>query len=213
MSYNIWRNLSSIQRKLMFKGNKKTTGSTTNSKNTHIAKEIEISGNLKGTGDVQVEGILNGDISVTSVIIGQDGTVNGTINATNVIINGKLDGSVFCDTLEVMSNGVISHEIRVKQLLISGKAEGSIEAKDEINIETTGVVNAESIKSKNILVNGYLKGKVTASELLEVGSQGSVEGEITIKNIKTHEGGKLIGSMHNYEEVQSTKLAEESILK
>ena len=39
---------------------------------------------------------------------------------------------------------------------------------------------------------------MTASELLEIGSNGSVEGEIIVKNIKTHEGGKLLGSMQNY---------------
>lgn len=196
----------------MFKGNKKSTNSAPQTnRNTYIAKEIEITGNFKGQGDVQVEGILNGDISVTSVIIGQDGTVNGTINATNVIINGKLNGSVFCDTLEIMSNGNVSNEVRVKQLLISGKVDGSIEAKEDINIDNTGVVSANNMKSKNILVNGAVQGKVMASELLEVGPTGSVKGEITIKNIKTHEGGKLLGSMHNYvEEKKPEPIAEEA---
>jgi cytoskeletal protein CcmA (bactofilin family) len=183
----------------MFKGNSKTANATSKeTKITFIAEGIEVSGNIKGKGAVQIEGTLDGDISVTSVVIGENGTVNGMINSTNVIINGKLNGSVFCDSLEIMPNGNVSNEIKVKQVLISGKVDGSIESKEEINIDNTGIVNATTMKSKNIVVNGAFTGKVTASELLEIGTNGSVEGEIIVKNIKTHEGGKLLGSMQNY---------------
>jgi cytoskeletal protein CcmA (bactofilin family) len=185
----------------MFKGNKKSSEvAPKGARSTFIAKEIEVTGNFKGEGSVQVEGTLHGDIAVTSVVIGEHGTINGTITATSVIVNGKLNGSVFCDTLEVMPNGNISNDVKVKQLLISGKVEGSIEAKEEITLDNTANVNATIMKSKNILINGLFKGNITASELLEIGSTGSVEGEITVKNIKTHEGGKLLGSMRNYVE-------------
>jgi len=181
----------------MFKGKQKSptpTGRT----NTFIAKEIEVQGNFNGTGAVQVEGILHGDISVTSVVIGEHGTINGTITATNVIVNGKLNGSIFCDNLEVMPNGQVFNTIKVKKLLIAGSVNGEVEAKEEVIIVPTGKVDASSINSKNIIVNGQCKGNIVASELLEIGSTGSVEGEITVKNIKTHEGGKLLGSMHIY---------------
>ena len=181
----------------MFKGNQKATNTTT--KNiTYVAKEIEASGDFNGKGAVQVEGTINGDITVNSVVIGINGVVNGTITATNVIVNGKLKGSIFCDTLEIMSNGSVSNDIKVQRVLISGKVDGLIESKNEVNIDKTGVVNATTMTSKNILVDGSFKGKVVASELLEVGSSGSVEGDITVKNIKTHEGGRLLGSMQLY---------------
>jgi len=195
----------------MFKGNSKTTNaSSKEARITFIAEGIEVTGNFKGKGAVQIEGTLDGDISVTSVVIGERGIVNGMINATNVIVNGKLNGSIFCDSLEIMPNGQVSNEIKVKQVLISGKVDGSIESKDEINIDNTGTVNANTMKSKNIVVNGAFKGKVTASELLEIGTNGSVEGEITVKNIKTHEGGKLLGSMHNYVAEKKPEIKKEA---
>ena len=182
----------------MFKGNKKNTQSTTDNNITLVAKEIEVTGNLKGKGAVQIEGTVHGDISVTSVVIGENGIVNGVINATNVIVNGKLNGSIFCDTLEIMPNGVVSNEVKVKKVLISGTVDGNIESKEEINIDKTGVVNATTMQSKDIVVDGSFNGKIIASELLEIGNIGSVEGDITVKNIKTHEGGKLLGSMQLY---------------
>ena len=183
----------------MFKENKKNPQSnTTNDTVTFVAQEIEVTGNLNGKGAVQIEGTLHGDISVNSVVIGLNGVVNGMIHATNVIVNGKLNGSIFCDTLEIMPNGNVSNEIKVKKVLISGKVEGSIHSKEEIYVETTGSVLATTMNSKNIVVNGAFRGKITASERLEVGSKGSVEGDITVKNIKTHEGGRLLGSMQLY---------------
>ena len=188
----------------MFRGKEKSP-SIKEIKNTFIAKEIEVQGNFNGTGAVQVEGVLHGDISVTSVVIGQYGTINGTITATNVIVNGKLNGSIFCDNLEVMPNGKISNNIKVNKLVIAGQVDGTIESRDKIIVEHTGNINTTTMKSKNILLNGRVKGQLIASELLEIGSTGSVEGEITVKNIKTHEGGKLRGSMHIYIEERTTE--------
>jgi len=197
---------------MVFKENKNTSKATTEGlNNTYIAEEIEVTGNFKGEGAMQVEGRVNGDISVTSVVVGEKGVINGTINATNVIVNGDLNGSIFCDVLEIMKNGNVSNDIKVKKLLISGQAEGSIESKKEITIDNNGMVNATTMKSKVITVNGSFKGGITASELLNIGSSGSVEGQITVKNIKTDKGGKLLGSLDTYrEEKLFTSLEEKA---
>ena len=137
---------------------------STFSSSTFIAKDIEITGDFKGKGSLQVEGTVDGDINVNSVVIGEKGRVNGNIEAKNVIINGKLNGSVKCNTLEVMKNGSISNKIVVK----------------------------------NLQVTGSIEGEIIVSELLEVFSTGSVTGEIAVNQIKTHEGGKIIGSMKIY---------------
>jgi len=186
----------------MFKGKEKSTTSAKR-KNTFIAKELEVQGDFNGAGDVQIEGTLHGDISVSSVIIGEHGTINGIIRATNVIVNGKLNGSIFCNLLEVLPNGRLSNNINVQKLLISGSVEGSIDSKDKITVEKKGNINATTMKSKNIIIHGKCKGRIIASELLEIGSTGSVEGEIIVKNIKTHKGGQIIGSIKFYVEETS----------
>jgi cytoskeletal protein CcmA (bactofilin family) len=67
------------------------------------------------------------------------------------------------------------------------------------------------MKSKRVIVNGGFTGNITASELLEIGATGSVEGEITVKNIKTEPGGKLLGSIHNYVEETTEATFEEKV--
>jgi cytoskeletal protein CcmA (bactofilin family) len=48
-------------------------------------------------------------------------------------------------------------------------------------------------------VSGSVQGNVIASELLEINSTGSVEGEISVKTIKTAEGSRMVGTMSTYE--------------
>jgi len=192
----------------MFKGKQKSSAPK-RKEITFIAKEIEIQGDFKGSGAIQIEGIVEGDISVPSVVVGEHGTINGTIRATNVIVNGTLNGKIFCDNLEVMPNGEIFNTVNVNKLIIAGRIHGKIDAKEEIVIVPTGEVEATTINSQNIIVNGKCKGNVVASQLLEIGSTGSVEGEITVNNIKTHEGGKLLGSLANYVEKKESELFTE----
>lgn len=184
----------------MFKGKRKSKKKTNSSKNTFIAKEIEVEGNLKGEGAIQIEGTLHGDIHIPSVVIGEYGKVYGNITATNVIINGILEGSINCTSLEIMPNGYVTKQIKTQKLLIAGTVNSTIEAQEEIKIYPTANITAPMMKSQIIVVNGLFQGKIIALELLIIGQEGSITGEITVKNIKTYEGGKLRGSIHNYEE-------------
>ena len=43
-------------------------------KTTFVAQGLDVTGNLKGTGSVQIEGTLHGDIFVNSIVIGECGS-------------------------------------------------------------------------------------------------------------------------------------------
>lgn len=146
--------------------NEKNSNTINSSKtSTFIAKEMEVTGNFKGKGTMQVEGILHGDIVVDSVIIGENATVNGNINAKNVVVRGQLKGRVECDSLQVMQNGVVSNKTVVKNLKILGK----------------------------------LEGELSVSDLLQITSTGYVHGDIILNKLTIEEGGKLTGSMKEWE--------------
>ena len=62
---------------------------------TVISKGVKIEGKLSCSGSIRLDGEVQGDISSQStVIIGENGKVNGQINAENVTIGGKVTGSV-----------------------------------------------------------------------------------------------------------------------
>ena len=62
---------------------------------TVISKGVKIEGKLSCSGSIRLDGEVKGDISSQSkVIIGENGSVNGQINAENITIGGKVTGTV-----------------------------------------------------------------------------------------------------------------------
>jgi len=181
---------------------KVSKGSSTNTNSaTIITTCTEIRGSIKGSDTIHIDGTLNGDIVADNmVVIGKNGVVNGYIEAKKIIVNGTFEGTISCTDLEVMQSGKVSNEISAVTMILDGTVEGEVIATDSIEVVKNGTVNTSELKSRKVTVNGSITGKVIATELLEVGRDGSVEGKIVVKNIKTQEGGKLIGSMATYHE-------------
>jgi len=165
---------------------------------TVISKNIKVSGTFTGSDAIKVDGVLDGDILLDSVSIGATGVVNGSIKAKHVSIEGKLNGNITCNDLRITRLGKVSDRVHVQNLILEGEVTGEIYAEKTITVTETGRADAKRLESKRVIVNGKIDGKITASELLDVGKNGFVQGEITVKNIKTEEGGRVIGTMVNY---------------
>jgi len=182
--------------------------------NTVVSKGIQIVGNIMGNDSIQIDGKIRGDIRAKVLVIGQQGVVEGYIEAEKVIVQGTIKGGVICSHLELTHLGKITDKIQVKTMLLNGEVSGEIFAETSILVGDKGRVNATKFQSKKIVVNGSVKGVLSASELLEVGRNGSVEGEIMVKNIKTEEGGRVIGSMLAYvEQKTQTPLLETEVIE
>jgi cytoskeletal protein CcmA (bactofilin family) len=59
-----------------------------------IGTDLKITGNLICKGEVQVDGIVDGDIQGSNVIVGEGATVTGSISGEEVIVRGHVVGSV-----------------------------------------------------------------------------------------------------------------------
>jgi cytoskeletal protein CcmA (bactofilin family) len=173
---------------------------------TIITSCMEVTGNLHGSDTVHIDGKVTGDITVSNaLVIGKSGVVYGEVKAKNAIINGKLEGSIVCETLEVMETGEVSKKIQADTIILDGTVTGNVIGLQSVEIQPHGKVSVEKLESKKIIVRGSVKGNVVASELLDIGSEGSVEGEISVKTIKTAEGSRMVGTMSTYKEKQEEK--------
>ena len=168
---------------------------------TIITACMTVTGNLDGTDTIHIDGKVIGNINVNNtLVIGKSGIVEGDIEAKHVIINGVFKGTIKCENLEVLKTGEVSRFIEAKHLVLDGKVDGDITGSESIEVLENANIQAVSLKSKAITVHGQIQGTVIASEILEIGAKGFVEGQITVKNIKTEEGGRIIGTMSTYEE-------------
>ena len=62
---------------------------------TIISNGVKIDGILTSSGNIRVEGEIQGDVSSQrNVVVGERGKVNGQINADSITIGGKVSGTV-----------------------------------------------------------------------------------------------------------------------
>jgi len=59
-----------------------------------FAGDISITGNIQSQGEIQIDGKVEGDIKCTSLIIGEVANVSGGIVAEDVVVRGKVNGSI-----------------------------------------------------------------------------------------------------------------------
>ena len=79
-----------------------------------ISADLVVNGTLTSTGDIQIDGRVEGNVHSSGLVIGDKACVQGEIYADDVTIRGKVEGSiharrvVLCATCHVEGN--ILHE-------------------------------------------------------------------------------------------------------
>lgn len=66
----------------------------TNSAPSIIGSDVKIIGNVSTQGEIQLDGIVEGDISCGAMTMGEHGTLNGSVSADTVVIRGKMTGKI-----------------------------------------------------------------------------------------------------------------------
>jgi cytoskeletal protein CcmA (bactofilin family) len=59
-----------------------------------ISKALKITGQLESTEDIQIDGQVDGDIHGTSVTVGQNAKVKGSVYGEAVELAGKIEGKI-----------------------------------------------------------------------------------------------------------------------
>ena len=59
-----------------------------------ISADLKITGNLTSSGDIQVDGAVEGDISSRTLTVGEDAHIDGSIVAESVRVCGQVSGEV-----------------------------------------------------------------------------------------------------------------------
>jgi cytoskeletal protein CcmA (bactofilin family) len=85
-----------------------------------LTSDVEIKGNLKFSGELTFEGKLDGEIHSDGTLhLGDSAVVNGNINATTVIVRGKINGNIVAkDKIDIKSKAELFGDIRAAKLTI-----------------------------------------------------------------------------------------------
>lgn len=98
-----------------------------------LSSDLHITGNLKTTGDIQVEGTVEGDIRAHLLTIGESATIKGEVVADDVVINGRIVGRVRGLKVRLTSTARVEGDIIHKTIAIESGAhfEGSVQRQDD----------------------------------------------------------------------------------
>jgi cytoskeletal protein CcmA (bactofilin family) len=104
-----------------------------------LSSDLTIKGNLRTTGDIQIEGTVEGDIRAHLLTIGEGATVKGECVADDVVINGRIVGRVRGLKVRLTSTARVEGDIIHKTIAIESGAhfEGSVQRQED-PLSTTG---------------------------------------------------------------------------
>jgi len=85
-----------------------------------LDKGVRFEGTLEVSGVFRIDGHVKGNlISTHSLIMGENGRVEGQIEGNHVVVAGKFDGVIFAKgRVEIQAKGVVTGEIHTPCLVI-----------------------------------------------------------------------------------------------
>ncbi len=98
-----------------------------------LSSDLTIVGNLRTTGDIQVEGTVEGDIRAHLLTVGESATIRGEIVADDIVVNGRVIGRVRGLKVRLTATARVEGDIIHKTIAIESGAhfEGSVQRQDD----------------------------------------------------------------------------------
>lgn len=98
-----------------------------------LSSDLTIKGNVNTTGDVQVEGTVEGDIRAHLLTVGEGSTIKGEVIADDVVVNGRVIGRLRGLKVRLTATARVEGDIIHKTIAIESGAhfEGTVQRQDD----------------------------------------------------------------------------------
>ena len=107
---------------------------------SYVGETMQIEGDLRTAGSIDVAGLINGNIFVSEITIKETGSIRGAVEASNIEVNGHVEGKISADTVIVGKTAVIKGDIFFKNTL---KTEEGADIDGYIKRANNGKSNSE----------------------------------------------------------------------
>ena len=82
-----------------------------------VGETLQVEGDLRSSGGVDVAGLINGNVFVSEMTVSDTGSIRGIIEASNIEINGHIEGKITADSVILGKNAIIKGDIFFRQTL------------------------------------------------------------------------------------------------
>lgn len=87
-----------------------------------IAADITIEGDVSGDGELQLDGVIRGDVRVGRLSVGETGCIEGDVHSEALIVRGRIIGSVTAKQVQLFPTAHVDGDITHEQLVIEAGA-------------------------------------------------------------------------------------------
>ena len=98
-----------------------------------MSSDLNIKGNVTSSGDIQIEGTIEGDVRAHLLTVGESATIRGEVIADDVVVNGRVIGRVRGLKVRLTSSARVEGDIVHKTIAIESGAhfEGSVQREED----------------------------------------------------------------------------------
>ena len=142
-----------------------------------IADDLHIKGEVTTTGDIELKGTVEGEVTCRTLLIAQDARINGKAKAEKVVVRGSVEGSINGIRVTLTSSAKVKGELVCKALSVDEEAyfDGTSQ---RVN-DPLGLGDVESKPSTGSAAkqaSGNAKPKKEAAEKLQPLTAGAAQG-------------------------------------
>ena len=83
-----------------------------------VSENSEFKGNIKTDGEVQIDGLLRGNVAAKQIVVGEGGKVRGDITSNFLRICGKVEGDIRAETIEMAASSSVKGNVYKKTISI-----------------------------------------------------------------------------------------------
>lgn len=98
-----------------------------------ISANLHIVGNLKTEGEIQVDGVIDGDVAAQSLTVGAHARIAGELTADDIVVHGSISGKISARQVRLAKTAKVVGDIVHEVLAIEAGAhiEGQLRRLDE----------------------------------------------------------------------------------
>lgn len=113
-----------------------------------ISADLKIIGNLQSSGDIQVDGQVEGDVLSRTLTVGEGAIVKGSVRGETVRICGEVHGEVSASSVIIAKTARVSGDVVHQSLAIEAGAylEGSIKRMEANRSPAVPISGAQVMK-------------------------------------------------------------------
>jgi len=87
-----------------------------------IGSDVQIEGNIKTVGELQLDGTITGDLACGGLVMGESGAVKGTITADTVTVRGSVKGEIRARSVRLEKSAVVEGNVFHESLAVEAGA-------------------------------------------------------------------------------------------